>query len=399
MSWKETLLPGSFRNVPFVIESADGEIGRNVALHEFPLRDKPYAEDLGKKARRFRMNLFVLGADYMAARDALIAALEEPGPGKLVHPYLGEMTATVIEARGPRESTREGGMARFAVTFVESGEAVFPRATADTAKNTESAADTASAAVQSAFSDTFVADSPQFVVDHAKSLVHRVSDQIDAVRRRFPNVPDMVSDFVSDLQGLAASAEELIRAPADLATDIYGLVADIVLLPDRIDRAFDAYRQLWDLFTDESAALPAGTAKSIVRKTNNTRAFNALVRRAAVVEAVRATASVAFDSYDDAKARMEELADQMDAEAETAGDESYVALMDLRAAMVADITKRGANLARVRKITPGATIPALVLAHRLYGDATQAENIVARNRIAHPGFVPGGEELEVLIDG
>jgi prophage DNA circulation protein len=42
-----------------------------------------------------------------------------------------------------------------------------------------------------------------------------------------------------------------------------------------------------------------------------------------------------------------------------------------------------------------ATLPALVVAHRVYGDATRADEIVSRNRVRHPGFVPGGIALEV----
>jgi len=38
------------------------------------------------------------------------------------------------------------------------------------------------------------------------------------------------------------------------------------------------------------------------------------------------------------------------------------------------------------------------VAHRLYGDALAADGIVARNRIRHPGFVTGGQALEVLTD-
>jgi len=44
-------------------------------------------------------------------------------------------------------------------------------------------------------------------------------------------------------------------------------------------------------------------------------------------------------------------------------------------------------------------MPAIVLAYRLYGDAERADEIVARNRVRHPGFVPGGQPLEVLSNG
>mgnify|MGYP000977712715 CR=1 FL=1 len=41
---------------------------------------------------------------------------------------------------------------------------------------------------------------------------------------------------------------------------------------------------------------------------------------------------------------------------------------------------------------PPASVPALVAAHRLYGDAGRDAEIVGRNRIRHPGRVPGGHQ-------
>jgi prophage DNA circulation protein len=74
----------------------------------------------------------------------------------------------------------------------------------------------------------------------------------------------------------------------------------------------------------------------------------------------------------------------------------HQALADLRAAVVRDINERAAELARVVSFVPAATVPALVVAYRLYGAADLDAQIVSRNRIAHPGFVTGGVALEVL---
>ncbi|WP_431355959.1 DNA circularization N-terminal domain-containing protein, partial [Algimonas porphyrae] len=51
MSWRDQLEKASFRGVPFHVSRSGGEVGRRVQLTEYPLRDRPYAEDLGRKAR------------------------------------------------------------------------------------------------------------------------------------------------------------------------------------------------------------------------------------------------------------------------------------------------------------------------------------------------------------
>lgn len=397
MSWKDNLLAGKFRKAKFFTEAADAELGRRVALHEYPLRDKPYAEDMGRKARRFTLEIFVLGAGYMSGRDALINAFEEAGPGTLVHPYLGEMSVTVIEAHGPRESTREGGMARFSVTFVEAGEALFPRAAKDTAASVNTAAGKALIVIEREFGENFnVDDGPEYLFESADTLIGKLTGYLDDLQKMLPGVPETVTAYVSDLQGFIASAEELIRTPADLAMEICSLISDLALLPDRPIRAFTAYRQLWDSLTGEREI--SRITPNRIQQAENQAALQNLVHRAAIVEATRTSAAIEFESYDDAIAIRDELADKLDGEMETADDEVYTALADLRVAMIKDISARGADLARISQHVPSTTLPALVIAHYLYDNPERAEEIIARNRIRHPGFVPGGVPLEVLTD-
>ena len=51
MSWREQLQIASFRGVEFKVDSHSISGGRRVEVHEYPLHDTLYAEDLGRKAR------------------------------------------------------------------------------------------------------------------------------------------------------------------------------------------------------------------------------------------------------------------------------------------------------------------------------------------------------------
>ena len=55
MAWKDRLQEASFRGVPFKFEGEGSAVGRRVETHEYPNRDKPYTEDLGKVT--FRPNI------------------------------------------------------------------------------------------------------------------------------------------------------------------------------------------------------------------------------------------------------------------------------------------------------------------------------------------------------
>ncbi|WP_096700875.1 hypothetical protein [Magnetospirillum sp. 15-1] len=132
----------------------------------------------------------------------------------------------------------------------------------------------------------------------------------------------------------------------------------------------------------------------------NQGAMVALVRGLATVEAARASADIPFVVYDDAVAVRDQVAAGLDQRMMTAPDATYQALSTLRAASVRDITTRGADLSRLSDITNDADTPALVLAHRLWGDAAKDTVVLERNpTIRHPGFIPGGMILRVPTNG
>ena len=99
--------------------------------------------------------------------------------------------------------------------------------------------------------------------------------------------------------------------------------------------------------------------------------------------------------YDDTIGLRNNLTAALDAESLTASDASYAALMDARNKVWRDLTDRSRDTARLATLTPNEVTPALVLAYDYYEDASRQSDIVVRNAIRHPGFVPT-EPLRVL---
>lgn len=395
MAWRDQLRQGRFREAEFFISSADAGVGRRTVLHEYPLRDVPFVEDLGRKAREFTLEVFVLGADYMAARDRLVSALEQPGAGTLVHPWWGQLRVAVRDCR-VRESSTDGGMAVFSITFTEAGENRFPAAGADTRTVVGSRADSALAAITREFGKQYaVIGMPAFLSNSSGSMLSLLTTQLGALPG--PQLASPAASFAALLGSTSGNVAALVRSPGSLAASLLGLVTSISSLYSQPSAAFSAQRRLFT-YGSNLQEVPTST---YVRQQQavNQRATVRLVRQAGVIEAARTSASMSFASYNDAVVVRDELADELDTHMLEADDETYPVLQSLHTAVVKDITERGADLARVVSYTPSATAPALVVAHRLYGDATQEAALVARNRaIRHPGFVQGGAPLEVLTD-
>ena len=129
-NWREKLRPASWRGVAFEVAGDEVEFGRNVVVHEFVQRDKPYVEDLGRKVRAFRIDGWICasadnGFNPWPQRDALAAAVEQGGVGTLVHPYYGSLRGHVITMGVKQTSSQLGGLISLSLDFVEVGELEF----------------------------------------------------------------------------------------------------------------------------------------------------------------------------------------------------------------------------------------------------------------------------------
>ena len=116
MAWRDNLVPASFRGVGFqVAESENKAGGRRIALHEYPGRDVPFAEDMGEITKTFSIEGYIVGDDYLDRGERLIDACNMPGPGELVHPYRGsqqvvchEIVESVSHPRGAHGALHDG---------------------------------------------------------------------------------------------------------------------------------------------------------------------------------------------------------------------------------------------------------------------------------------------------
>ena len=155
MGWRDNLVQASFRGVEFSVDETESPIaGRRVAVHEYPGRDEPFVEDMGRVTKRWTIEAFVLGDDYDVTREELIEACNMPGPGELVHPYLGALQVACT-ACSLTERTREGRMARFSLSFVEAGENQYPSSRANTTDSTRTRAGAAIAPIRDQFAGDF----------------------------------------------------------------------------------------------------------------------------------------------------------------------------------------------------------------------------------------------------
>jgi prophage DNA circulation protein len=141
--WRLNLQPASFNGAVFHIAVSSRQGGRRQVEHEFPKKEDPFAEDMGRRARGFNILGYVIGADFEQQRDALIEQLELEGNGTLVLPTYSEDQIVVCDVYSVVERREHGGYAEIEMRFLEAGQDPSTVASVDTQGAANAAADQA----------------------------------------------------------------------------------------------------------------------------------------------------------------------------------------------------------------------------------------------------------------
>jgi len=392
MALKDQLRPASFRGVPFCVVDADLAAGRRVEVHTYPQRDKPYAEDLGRATREISIQAFVVGADYVAQANALLVALEEPGPGTLVHPWLGTMQVSLKELA--RVSFDAGlGQARISLSFVESGELTFPAAVASTAAQSRLAAAGLEKAAITDFAAAFSVDGMQdFVVANARTSI--TSGFVEMEDDLSPGI--LAVGYGDNSESALSSSLALLSDPTALATNIMAFLR-ITSKADGTLNWMATTNALVRLAKSSGFAVPSFLDTTPSRKQNsiNSAAVNSLWRQGLLAQAVGASSLTDATVYDDSIALRKTLTSALDGESRRAGDTAYQALQVARRTVWSDLTSRSKDSARLTSVSTSSGIPNLVTAYKLYQDAMRVTEIATRNKNKNPLFA-GMAILKVL---
>lgn len=409
MGWRSSFRPASFRGVPFVVESRDISGGRRLAIHEYPRRDEPYPEDMGRKRRSFSVTAFQLGRGYLSPRNALHEALEQEGPGEYVDPW-GQKHRVVVASYSSSERLREGGYVSWRITFEESGERPGHGGAEDTAARLEKAASLAKLTALAHAVGRWNALLP-LAMEHAAACLNPLLQGSGILTQGLSGVQSilgMPGAVFSQLHhaGLLArgiaSLADLISAPAVLM----GLVGSLVTRSVSKSGSSSAEQIRHAL---RLAATPALAERRAGRMSltdealwpgslSNPQTLAAVQRNIALLEASQAVSRTDFDTMDVALATRDTICAGLSTAMRDAPDDLYTALSDVRVAVTRDIRSRAADIASLDAYTPKTTMPAVLLAYKVYGTAAREDDVLRRNTVRHPGFMPGGSPVVIIKD-
>ncbi len=413
----------SFRGIPFVVVGTGGEPGRKFAVHDYPYRDTPWAEDLGRKGRLYRIRGFVSGALCQAQRDLLVNATERKGNGLLVHPSLGAIQAACLRFEW-RERDGYTNVIDLEFEFLEQKNYLSATiltalhaaiGVATIAFNAAASSDYSSAAApKMAVGASVVGAAVGTASIWAASAVSALSSPaaytaavstVPGNNGRYANLNsgsvDPAATVSSALAALGASQQALNGYVAAIGSqaDATGLAAAVLALPEALRGSIpDPGTQiaLLTLLTEFNPAVLASSAPIGGGIAAVQAATAMLCRQGALLSIATACSDWQPTSSNEAEALRQWIGNLLDAEATVAADAGYdatwQALRALRANVLQDLAQRASQLPDIITVTRNAPLPALVLAQQIYADATRAPDLIQRANPIHPAFMPTGFE-------
>lgn len=417
VDWRDNLLPASIGGADLFVSDVRTAIGRRVIVTQLPKRDKPVNEDMGREADSYSVTAFVIGDEYMAARDEVMKALREPGPYIFTHPWQGPKSVVLDGKVEVSESDTEGGWAKLSFSLVESGEPDGLRVLVSTSTALASAAAAGVTAGAADLAKGLKGVGLGSIFAAAAAAIGKVSAKLMAAKRKVFGAlgVSQLTSLTDSITQLKDTGYRLLNSPAELMTTLSGLCASIMSViaifeiddeaaapfpggakTIRAEAALEAAQDLVEIDTVTPPPFPGGPVDADAQEAE--AAVGKALRVAAITSTAAAFQTLPLESAGTAKTALASIARMTEQllRDPTTSDELFAAMSDLKVALDRHLAGLASSLPSVQTFTPVVTAPALLVAWQIYGDPTRDQEIAGRNNTRDPNYLRGGVPLQVL---
>jgi len=383
---------GSFKGVPYLWKSSNLTGGRKTVTHEFPNKNIRFTEDLGLLPKTFSMEVTVSHINYIQNRDAFIVALDNQGPGELIHPTLGSLKVQVTTYT-LNETISDIGNAKFSITFERTGENVFPEKAKDNTTNITNDSQNLFVKTEENITDFYESPVGNFEnFNDAKDKVLDFIDDVEASVKKRKVLISKINDFSDDIINFRNDINTLITSPEQLAASINNLYTSTQIL---FDLPLDTYNYFIDLFGfgENDVSFDLITQERIFRQ-NNRDVLNQNIETNSLVGAYQSVINLTFTTTQD----IENVRNVLEQQYQKLFDEEKIdfdtkeLLQNLRNEISIYLEGQEQIVSRI-EISRIFNEPITPLIYRFYGNLENTDKIINLNNIENFSFIEGDVEL------
>lgn len=382
--YTERYLPGSYKGVSFKVKETGSEHGRRGAEGEFPFGEQTGYADMGRRIRTYSVSARFDNNEHILSAAALIAVCELPGPGPLVHPTRGLLTAVACKSvKVTDRIEEEGGVTYVDMEFVEAN--LWPNGLSLTSQ----ALGLAISPLIQTSRDSFTARyQPQQVQTFREdAVVGAVSTQINAIADQYVTATldqatsDARNRIVYDLRAVA-SVDGQASDPDTADRGLTLGAAAVAQNMSGVDK-FDAFRALANGAANTSVfGEPAASAENAVYA--HVRVLCAAYMAEGAVEATGVNANQIFEMA----AVIDAVVEQEMLYARNICDNFlFLGLSEFRGEVAQHLNAKAYKTPGFAAFDFGGAVHPLVAAYAIFGDATRHREIEETNVVNRTGRV------------
>ena len=365
---RQTYQQASFGGLDFDFISTSDQRGNRLAAHEYPERDVPFVEGLGRKLRVFRITGAVRGDDHVRRSSELIEKCECGDVQTLVHPLYGEyeVKCSSVTVENDYLRARETVLS---FEFYEAGEFIFPQLAAQAGLATQSGLVGYTGAV---FNGVSLGDATN------DALFLFVQGLATELRRSFTrNI--VWNDASVDIDGLLLQMES---TPAQFTGDAFSIVArraveGIYAQATSPDAAASALCELMDYGLGEGQPIEAYALQ-----------FRLMV----IGWAAAAALDAGYTNPSQALSFMECVIGKLERDGELAAslcfDDVYSQTLGMISSVSRDFRTVAVGLPPVLTRALCSSLPSLVAAYEVFGNIDTLDDFTSLNARGHSFSMP-----------
>lgn len=371
-------LPASFKGVPFDAMEADSEHGRRGAEGEFPFGESTAYADLGRKIRRFTVQGKLVRNSHVADAELMIAAVESPGPGMLIHPTRGAVMVACTTLKVSDKIEDEQGVTYLDFEFVEGNEV------GTSIPLGASFFGISMAGVSVALEISFKGKYSKPVRFNRKNLVNNTAREGLAIVK---------DEFARSIRGTKDNRKWSSLSIMDIATqdpanfanadNVYELTSQSMLLMSSNsvgEKKYQSFRKIVN-WSSQSSELPFEAADAQNSVYALFRILGAGYMARAALETPTTTLQAALDQYDQV---MSVLDQEMKLANQECDSSLYLELDKFRAKVATALLDRAYLLPALIEYEFNRSVISLVAAHEIFRDARKFPEIEMRNPFNWP---------------
>lgn len=381
----DTLRQCLFRGVPFYADSFEDAGGRRLSINELPFQDKAYIQDMGKQNGSISLSGYIIGdicdvpfETTHILKNNLIVALEKQGAGLLELPFHQERLSVFAGEYSFSGLGDASNKIDFSVTFtIETQQPVLITATQRQIQVFDH---------NDNFQEFLLDDLLKILDFRGKVFYLKVNAEIilAEIENAIRSVFNSVSFFLPDKQrDIKIKMENL---SLETYPDYFTILSDITASAEP-QSALSAFIEISDFQTIDEVDI----SRSLTKQQDyiNQRALSHAFKQSIIANLATIITQAPLETRQQAVYYRALLSDLLDDEYPYMGAETYNALTDLTNETATYLTENMAILAPIVTIE-GHTkfMPATWWSYRLYGNIDKAEDLIKRNNIADPDFMP-----------